>query len=139
MAKKKANLEIEDLFSAGREEDRPEVPEVSTFAAEKKSVSVPVVGEPTDKPKRRFILYSRPIDKFTIKRTRVLLTPAVCDVCGLDLGAHNGLPTYDEMPSDIQAKIRLTVERHKKEFHSIAENLIVDEDQMPTEFLTRGV
>ena len=45
--------------------------------------SVPVIqAAPV---KRRFIIYAQQIDKYNILRKRVLLTPAVCDQCGLDL------------------------------------------------------
>jgi hypothetical protein len=88
------------------------------------------------KETKRFITYQKQIDRFNIKRSRVELTPAVCEVCGFDIGAHNGLGPYAEMEADTKSAVRSAVEKHKKEFHNKADNLIVEEDQLPKQFLS---
>lgn len=79
----------------------------------------------------RYIMYSRPIDTFTVKRSRVLLTPGVCDKCGFDLVKlayeQNKLESlvYDDLPEQIQAIMQQLVKKHKQIAHSSAEDLIV--------------
>lgn len=86
-------------------------------------------------PKRRFITFSKQIDKFNIIRKRVELTPAVCDVCGFDLGHHNNLGPFSEMDQQTQAAVKKAIQKHKDEFHNKADALIVNEDELPTQYL----
>lgn len=90
-----------------------------------------------EKPKaqRRFITKETIIDKFNVKRTRVLLTPAVCDKCGFDVAARNGLGEYASMTPELQAQVKAAIDEHKSIVHTIATDLIVDEDEVPTEWL----
>lgn len=97
----------------------------------------PIVATPVA-PNKRFIIYAKQIDKFNLKRSRVELTAAVCDVCGFDLGAHNKLGPWDEMEPETQGAVRKAIAKHKQEFHTKADNLIVDEDQLPKEYLGSG-
>ena len=86
-------------------------------------------------PKKRFIVNTKQIDKFNIRRTRVELTPAVCDVCGFDIGNHNKLGNWNEMEPATQEAVKRAVKKHQEEFHSKADALIVEEDQLPKTFL----
>lgn len=120
---------FDELFPEG-EEATKEVEEVAGEA-------VPII-EPPKPAKRRFIVYEQQIDKFNIKRSRVLLTPAVCDQCGLDLAALNKVDgEYEALDNDTKSRLRTAVVKHKKEYHTAADDLIVDEDEIPTQFLNR--
>jgi hypothetical protein len=85
--------------------------------------------------KRRFITKETVIDKYTVARTRVELTPAVCDKCGFDVAARNGLGEWATMTPALQEQVRAAIEEHKGIVHTIATDLIVDEDEVPTEWL----
>ena len=90
---------------------------------------------PPNTPK--VIKKSQIIDKFCIKRTRVKLTPSVCDVCAFDVAAAkhgdwNGVP--DSNKHDVLEALDL----HKREVHPIKEDLIVYEDELPTQWLGSG-
>ena len=85
--------------------------------------------------KRRFITKETVIDKYNVARTRVLLTPAVCDKCGFDVAARNGLGEYASMDPALQAQVKAAIDEHKSIVHTIATDLIVDEDEVPTEWL----
>ena len=86
-------------------------------------------------PKRRFITKSTIIDKFTIKRDRVELTPSVCDVCAIDIAIVNKFHGWNGVPDDAKEGIKKALAEHKKVVHTSAEQLIVDEDQMPKSWL----
>lgn len=79
----------------------------------------------------RFIMHSQQIDTHTIKRTRVKLTPAVCEKCGLDLlrlaYSQNKTSTdvFEDLPEEIQVIMPQLVAKHKQIQHSIADDLII--------------
>lgn len=100
-----------------------------------RAASVASPKEILSEPKKRFITYAKQIDKYNIKRCRVELTPAVCDVCGFDLGSHNNLGSFAEMEPATREAVQKAIKKHKEEFHSRADALIVDEDQMPKSYL----
>ncbi len=82
-------------------------------------------------PKKQFVLKEKKLDTFTTIRTRVLLTPCVCERCGFDLCEKNGLGEYDSLEVEEKARVKKAMEVHK-EFHTTAENRVVDEDDIPT-------
>lgn len=82
-------------------------------------------------PKKQFVLKEKKLDTFTTIRTRVLLTPCVCERCGFDLCEKNGLGEYDGLEVEEKARVKKAMETHK-EFHTTAENRVVDEDDIPT-------
>lgn len=104
---------------------------------------------PPEEPKqpsdgKQYIINEKRIDKLTVKRTRVEITPAVCDTCGLDLLAvahkQNKVATkeYNELPDDYKVIFTQVVARHKAQLHSESEKLIVS--QKPKQWLSgRGV
>jgi hypothetical protein len=63
------------------------------------------------------------------------LTPAVCGVCGFNVAERNNLGEYDKMPETVRAQVVEAIAEHKRLVHSPAEQLIVDEDELPTEWL----
>lgn len=102
----------------------------------------PEEEKPKDPNEPQYIIYSQQIDTKTIKRTRNLLTPAVCNVCGLDLvklaHSQNKVSTtkYSELRPDIQKILSEGVILHKQKQHSTAESLIVGESDLPKRWLT---
>jgi hypothetical protein len=96
--------------------------------------------EVIDENTPRYIINSKTVDTFTVKRTRNLLTPAVCDKCGLDLAAlaysQNKLetPVYADLLPEIQTVMRQVVQKHKQVSHTTAEDLIVT--SKPKEWLS---
>lgn len=89
-----------------------------------------------DPTEAKYIINSKQIDTHTIKRSRVKLTPAVCDTCGFDVAKlayeQNKLSTaiFDELPPEIQATLVQAVKKHKQLAHTMADNLIVSESQL---------
>lgn len=83
----------------------------------------------------KYIINSKQIDKVTVLRKRVLLTPAVCDICGFDLCEANKLKPYAEMSPAEQKAAREAIDEHKSRFHAPATAQIVEEDQLPKAWL----
>lgn len=86
-------------------------------------------------PEKRYVLKSVPIDKFSVKRIRVELTPSVCDLCGFDVIITNGLPSWDNLNSDQQLRVESAIKEHKQIYHSPAEGLVISESEMPKSWL----
>jgi len=105
--------------------------QVNAVAPKQVEADAPV----SDAPKRKFGIYARRVDKFSIKRIRVLMTPAVCPKCRLDLVALNNLEPWDELPSGVQQELIAGVAEHVQKVHDLSEQDIVDEDQIPTRYL----
>lgn len=88
----------------------------------------------------RYIMHSTPIDKHTVKRTRILVTPGVCTKCGFDAVGlaykQNKIPTslFSELSPEIQEIMKQVVIRHKIVAHTEAEELIITEK--PREWLS---
>lgn len=94
-----------------------------------------VIKPPIDKPSRkRFIIRSWIIDKFTTKRKRIELTPSVCDVCAFDV-AEKLHGNWHHVPDNKKADILLALAEHKREAHPVKEDLIVFEDEIAKEWL----
>lgn len=91
-------------------------------------------GSPS-KPRR--ITRAQIIDKFNTKRTRVKLSPSVCNVCAFDIAAAKH-GDWDGVPERSKQDVLEALELHKKEFHPVKEDLIIFEDEMPTEWLGTG-
>lgn len=101
------------------------------------SFSVVEQEQPTAPTKRRFITRQARIDKFNVSRRRVELTPSVCDVCAFDV-AEKYFGSWHQVPLEEREKIQKALEMHKKTVHTTADNLIVDEDELPTKWLGGG-
>ena len=111
-------------------DDRPE--NVLSF---NKPISDNDEGPPYSTNKRWKMIWRHTyIDKFTTKSERVRLTPSVCDVCAFDIAAknHGG---WDNVPEHKRSDVIQALEEHKKEEHPIKQDHIIDDDQMPTEWL----
>ncbi len=86
----------------------------------------------TTRPKtgRKFVLKEKKIDMFSILRTRVLLTPCVCEMCGFDLCETNGLGEYEELSVEEKARVKQALKKHK-ELHNPSEDRVVAEEDLP--------
>lgn len=95
------------------------------------------VAEPEEAPapKRQFGIYARRVDKFNTKRIRVLMTPAVCPKCRLDLIALNNLEPWDDLDNATRQELIAGVAEHVHKVHDATEQDIIDEDQLPKQFL----
>lgn len=87
------------------------------------------------KPERLFGTYARRIDKFSIKRVRVEMTPSVCPKCRLDLAKINGLKPWRRLNEQEQAAMKQAVRDHVNKVHDISEQDIVSESELPKRFL----
>ena len=79
---------------------------------------------------RRYVLVEKKIDKFNYKRTRILLTPAVCPKCGFDVIETNKLVPYAELSQGDQRLVRDALKQHINNYHATAEDKILTESQM---------
>lgn len=103
---------------------------------------IPPKEEPKqeDEDVKKYIIHAKQIDTHSIKRTRVELTPAVCDKCGLDLCnlayEQNKLSTnvFDELPEEVKLLMPQLVIKHKQAVHTSADDLIVT--QKPKQWLS---
>lgn len=84
----------------------------------------------------KYIINAKQIDTHTIKRTRIKITPAVCDVCGFDVAKlayeQNKLASsnFSELTPEIQSVLQQAVLKHKQVVHTAADNLIVSSSQL---------
>lgn len=85
--------------------------------------------------KRRFITAQTVVDKHNIICKRIPFTPAVCEVCGLDLCAKLNLGDYYDLSAETQMKLKEGVRKHIAIVHGSASQKIIDEDQLPGEWL----
>lgn len=85
--------------------------------------------------KKRYITRTKEVDRFNKVRTRVELTPAVCDECGFDLIAVNNLKAYHTLTPEQQDDVAEAVKVHKETAHRPESALIIEEDAMPKHWL----
>lgn len=86
--------------------------------------------------KKKFITKEIQIDKFNVLRRRVELTPSVCDICAFDIAAKR-FGNWNGVPEAEKDKVIEAVEKHKQVVHPINMNMIVDEEQIATQWLGR--
>jgi hypothetical protein len=92
-----------------------------------------------ERPERKqLIINQKKVDKFNIVCKRIEFTPGVCDICGFDVCDVNDLGDYWEMDTEMQAKVKEAVVRHKEEAHSQASQNIVYEDEQPEKWLGKS-
>lgn len=110
----------------------------SAFNEQNLSFNEPITDEPLQYQKAqddRLIKKEIYIDKFTIKRDRVVVTPSVCDVCALDIAVFNGLGSWDKVPEDRRTSIIAALREHKKLVHPTREDLVINRSEMPNRWL----
>jgi hypothetical protein len=95
------------------------------------------IAEPV-KEETRYVLREKKIpgDPYNVIRTRVRITPAVCEQCALDLVELNLEPgtRYEDLNTDLQAALRQALADHRRT-HTTAEQLIVSESQVSRQWL----
>lgn len=79
---------------------------------------------------RELIVVATQIDKLTVRRTRRVITPAVCRECGFDLIEKNHLEPWDKLDEVTRGRIAKDMKIHMTEQHSVAEQRIVRESQL---------
>lgn len=82
---------------------------------------------------RKMVLREKKVDAFTTLRTRVPLTPAVCERCGFDITERNDLGPYEELSPEQQEQVKAAMKQHE-EMHTVAENRVIDEEDIPKEW-----
>lgn len=97
----------------------------------------PMVQEPRPSG-RKFITSSYVVDKFTVKRTRELLTPSRCTTpgCNFDIAKHNGfLRGWNSVPARERPLLLEALNEHVQMIHNRSEEFIIDEEEMPKRWL----
>jgi hypothetical protein len=108
-------------------------------------VVVPAVEEQAPaKEEARYIVRETKIpgDPYNIIRTRVKITPAVCDRCALDLVELNASrlgidpkTPFESLSPGLQEALVQALADHQRNKHSTAEQLIVSESQLSRQWL----
>jgi len=91
------------------------------------------------KPKltgRKLMIKSQQIDKFTTKRSRVVLTPSMCTVagCGFDAATVNGFGGWRYVKPEKQEVVLDILREHCEQLHNKSEEFIIDESDAPTQW-----
>lgn len=99
--------------------------------------SLETAAERVPNPQNRYIVRAVVVDKFTIPRKRVLLTPSMCDVhgCNFDIAEKNDYGNWQGVPRRERKALLEALEEHKEKAHNNSEDYIITEDQMPTRWL----
>lgn len=105
----------------------------------------PVVEDDAEaEAEERYVLRSRVVDRFNTIRTRVLVTPAVCDVCGTDFVEVNrrklGIDsegTYASLSPAQKDDMKALVAEHKRRVHTGADLHIATRGELAKEWLGR--
>lgn len=88
-------------------------------------------GEGTPTETKFFIISRRRADDFNEVCRRVLMSDAVCSICGWDLIALNGLAPWDELTKAKQEDLRVAMAMHKQAKHSGADcKQIITKEEM---------
>jgi hypothetical protein len=117
----------DEVMEGYEEKDYAEAP--SSFQSRRKATE--------EKYRKRYIIRATVIDKYSIYRTRVLMTPSMCDVhgCNFDIATKNGFDGYDDVPRSERKRILEALQAHKDLAHNNSENYIIEEKDMPTRWL----
>ena len=93
-----------------------------------------VEEKPKPKTGKKFIIYSQFIDKFNSKAIRREVTPSVCTVCGFDV-AEQKHGRWGLVPAAERPIVQAALEAHKKAVHSFNDMHIIDESELPKQWL----
>lgn len=120
-----------DFLDNTSEEERPV--NVRSYVKESSfnSVGTKDLKKPTG---RSLILREEHIDRFSIKRTRVLLTPSMCQMPHCKYDAASKWGGWQFVPESEKTVVLDVLKKHK-EYHTINEELIVDEDLLDGSWL----
>jgi hypothetical protein len=93
------------------------------------------------KPRKKMLLRSIYVDSKNTRRTRVEFKPSMCTRpnCGYDAATANKYKSWDHVPPPIRPALLDALKNHIEKIHSIAEETIVYEDELPGEWLGRDV
>lgn len=92
--------------------------------------------EEAPKPKtgKKFIIYNHFIDKFNSKAIRREMTPSVCTVCGFDV-VEKKHGRWGLVPREEQQLAIAALAAHKKAVHTLGDLHIIDESELPKQWL----
>lgn len=85
----------------------------------------------------KLIIQEVRVDKFNVKRSRVELTPAVCPICAFDL-LDKFKKNYADLKDGEKTVVAEAMIRHKAQFHTVADQRIIDSSELPKEYLARS-
>lgn len=127
-------IEIEDFDMDFLDMDEGERPKnVRPYVKESsfESIGTNEQKQPTGK---KLMLVETVVDRFCTKRTRVTLTPSMCQMrgCGFDAAAKYG--GWEFVTAEHQPQVIAFLEKHSK-LHSINEEHIVDEGMLDNKWL----
>ena len=95
--------------------------------------------EEVEKPKLKFIIRTQRVDQFNLVRSRKLLTPSMCTKPGCNYDAAkmgvDGAEGWDDIDPAHRNTVLQALKHHIAEVHNESEELIVDEDKLPTQWL----
>lgn len=86
-------------------------------------------------PGRRLIIRSTVIDSKNTKRERIVLTPSMCTRQGCRFDASSRFGGWENVPDNQRSVIADVLIQHDKVAHNFSEDLIVDEANLPTQWL----
>lgn len=86
-------------------------------------------------PKRQLIIRSTIIDSKNVKRERIVLTPSMCTKPGCRFDAASRYGGWEYAPERERNVLAEVLIQHVNTFHNSSEDLIVDEDSLPTQWL----
>lgn len=94
------------------------------------------VSKPKVSTTKKYIRKETVIDKFSVKRERVELSPTMCTKphCSFDIAKKNNLD-WNRLSESKKQELLEALEAHVQEAHSVSEDVIIDQDQMPTNWL----
>lgn len=93
------------------------------------------VKKDTPPATKEFVVAEKRVDKFTVLRSRIEITPAVCRQCGFDICAYNDLGDYYELNAESQDKAKAALQKHIEVAHAYSMGSIIREDEMPSHWL----
>lgn len=93
------------------------------------------VAQTVTADKKQFIIRSTIIDSKNVLRTRSVLTPSMCTRPGCKFDAATRYGGWEYTPESRKEEVRDVLVQHDRVLHNRSEDLIVDEDQLPTEWL----
>ena len=75
-------------------------------------MSSTIVNEP------RYVPQTQVIDRYTVKRSMVLVGPHVCEICGFDLLQSNNYPKWGDLTDEVKQRVYMGMAEHKRRAHS---------------------
>jgi hypothetical protein len=86
-----------------------------------------------DGAEKLYIISKKRVDPYNVVCKRVELTPGVCEICGFDLLAHNGLQAWEDLSAERKTTVREAMAMHKRDMHMGSDaKQIITADELKT-------